>query len=129
MPTGTCKYPGHHDQPSAFRPVAWLILVAIGAVVISQWRQIIAALIVTGVLAVLGVAVLLLVHNHGRGTDPDLEQQAALEDVQRRQLAAQQRPAISQPAAVHHHQHLHVYGSDGLAAITRTPPGAPEDYQ
>jgi len=120
MPTGACKYPEHHGR-SAGQPIAWLVLIALGAIVVTHWHDFVVALVVTGVLAGLGVAVLLLRHNHGRGTDPELEQRAALEEAQRRRLAAQQRAAVETPRVVHNHLHLHSISPVAITGEARNP--------
>jgi hypothetical protein len=134
MPTGTCRYPEHH-RPSAGQPVAWLVILAIGAVIVANWHAVIVALVVTAVLAVLGVAVLLLVHNHRRHFDPELEHRAALG-----QRTAATAAALPPPLVVHNHLHLHGVRPADVAAITARQPelygtisGQPavieEDYQ
>jgi hypothetical protein len=115
-----CAFPEHHAKPSGGPGLGWLAALIIGAVVIAFWRDVLIALAVVAVLAVAGVPVLLLMTNHRRHYDPELEQAAALE--QQRQaaaaLAAQQRPALERPA-VHHHLHLHGVTPDAAAEIIR----------
>ena len=113
MPTGTCNYPDHHG-PSAGQPIALLILIAIGAVIITHWRTVVVCVIVTAVLIVLTAAVATLWHRRHQLRDSARE----LDADPRRQLGAQQRPSIEAPA-VHNHLHLHGVQPSDLAAIVR----------
>ena len=101
MPTGTCRYPDHHRGPGAGVPVAWVVILATGAVIVANWHALVVALVVTVALVALGVPVLLLLHNHKRYYDPELERRAELE--QRKTAAT----AELRPPVVHNHLHLH----------------------
>ncbi len=118
MPTGTCNYPSHHAGPSAGPPIALVVLIAAGAVIVAFWHVVVVALAVTGILAVAAGAVAMLLHNHRRYYDPGLERQAALDRAQPAGLPAP-RPAAALEAApvVHHHLHLHGISPDDAAAL------------
>jgi TRAP-type C4-dicarboxylate transport system permease large subunit len=90
--------------------------IIIGAVIVANWHAVILAFVVTAVLAVLGVAVVLLLHSHRRHYDPELEQRAELE---RRPNAAS---AALPPPVVHNHMHLHGVTPADVAAITARQP-------
>jgi hypothetical protein len=63
MPTGTCRYPAHHG-PSAGPPLGLLGAIAAGALIITHWHAVLVTLAVVAVLAVAGVAVVMLWHSH-----------------------------------------------------------------
>jgi len=84
-------------------------------------------------------AVMLLLHNHGSGIDPELEREAARREAARArqlevraegepQLAAQQRRPAIDAAPVHNHLHLHGIDADDMAVITRKAL-QPPDYK
>jgi hypothetical protein len=113
MPTGTCNYPQHH-RPSAGQPVAWLVILGLGAIVVTHWHTVVVCLIVAAVLMMAGVPVLLLLHNRHSGYDEQIERQAEIERLRARQIEA----------PVHNHIHLHgVRASASVAALW----GVPED--
>jgi hypothetical protein len=134
MPTGRCLYPSHHDSPSAGPPLGLLAAIALGAVVIAFWHQVIVALVVVAILACIAGAVMLLIHNHGSGYDPDLERRANAEQATRQARAAphsvtdgRRYPPLASPArneleaapVVHNHLHVTLPGvtADDVAAV------------
>ena len=133
MPTGTCRYPGHHSGPSAGPPIALVVAIAAGALIITHVGAVLVALAVVAALAALGGVAAMLLHSHRSvpydAAWGDTELPAAvtttLSVTPSSQLAARvagleaqlaERRAIEAPQQ---HLHLHGVSAEDLAAIVR----------
>jgi hypothetical protein len=141
MPTGNCRFPEHHHSPSAGPVILWLVGPGLGALAITHLRTVAMVLIVIGILAGLGVPVVLLWHAaHQQPYDaalrgqerhdvsysaeilpPDAGKRAAALEAENAALRRQ----LETPA-VHQHLHLHGVGGEDMAVIARKALQPPE---
>jgi hypothetical protein len=76
MPTGTCKYPGHHSNGGAGQVFSWVVILALAAIIVTHWHTVVVCLIAAAVPIIAGIPVVLLIHNHKNSQlDEALERQ------------------------------------------------------
>lgn len=115
MPTSHCRGPEHYHQgPSTTLVLGWIV--ALDPLIITHLHAVEVILIAVSILTARGVPVLLLLHNHRRFYDRELEYHSAALRVLQPHTNSQSRHEGSNPAvaAADH--------ADALSAAPRRPP-------
>jgi hypothetical protein len=136
MPTGTCHHPDHRTGPSAWPVLALIASIAVAAIVIATWHQVIVAMVIVAVMILAAGAVITLWHRAHHELQPDTDTIITRADIESAvlrgrvdQLEQQQQQRAIEAPAVHNHLHLHGVSRDDIPGVVRQAIGQPQQHR